>query len=366
MDYQYESPALFLSRDGGINWYEIKKGIWIYEIGNHGGLLVIAEYEKPSKKIYYSYDEGITWEEMTISDEEISIKNILIEPESASQRFLVYGIKHDPTSNPIGIVITLDFSFLNIRICSESDYENWTPISGTAKSDNSCILGKKIMYSRRKRESKCLYSESYERKITVNLCDCTNDDFQCDIGYHRVEPGDPCTPISNKYESTSPPENCVGYYKISRGYRKVPGNVCKGGYKFDPILVACPYNKFLYAIKILLIICVIGAIVGFIVFIIINSDLSLNDILEGLGSFKPSVNLGINQKVPANYLNLDINADDNTLFEDDVIIGNKNETKSKEINNNNNEKNKLDDKENNNNISDINTEINNIIEKERK
>ena len=115
----------------------------------------------------------------------------------------------------------------------------------------------------------------------------------------------------------------------------------------------------------ILIICVIGAIVGFIVFIIINSDLSLNDVLEGLGSFKPSVNFGINQKVPANYLNLDINADDNTLFEDDVIIGNKNETKSKEKNNNDNEKNKLDGKENNN-ISDINTEINNIIEEKKE
>ena len=363
MDYQYENPALFLSRDGGINWYEIKKGIWIYEIGNHGGLLVIAEYEKPSRKIYYSYDEGINWEEMVISDEEIEIKNILIEPESASQRFLVYGIKNDPKSQPKGIVISLDFSFLNIRICSESDYENWSPISSTAKNENNCILGKKIIYSRRKRESKCLYSESYERKITVNLCDCTNDDFQCDIGYHRIEPGDPCTPISSKYESTSPPENCVGYYKISRGYRKIPGNICKGGYKFDPILVACPYNKFLYAIKVILIICVIGAIIGFIAFIVINSDLSLNDVLEGLGSFKPSVNFGINQKVPANYLNLDINTDDNTLFEDDIIIGNKNESKEK----NNNEKNKLNVKENNNNnITDLNTEINNIIEEKKE
>ena len=49
------------------------------------------------------------------------------------------------------------------------------------------------------------------------------------------------------------------------------GDISKGGYKFDPILVACPYNKFLYAIKMILLICVIGAIVGFIVFIIINT-----------------------------------------------------------------------------------------------
>jgi hypothetical protein len=288
----------------------------------------------------------------------------------------------DP-KHPKGIIINLDFSFLNMRLCTESDYENWSPISSTAKTEtNNCILGKKIMYNRRKRESKCLYSENYERKITVNYCDCTNDDFQCDIGYHRNEPGDPCTPLNSKYETTSPPENCVGYYKISRGYRKIPGNVCKGGYKFEPILVACPYNKFLYAIKILLYICVIGGFLGFIVFIFMNSDLSLNDVLEGLGSFKPTVNFGINQKVPANYLNLDINPEDNTLFEDDVIIGKKsnnndvnNENKDSSLkvneNKNNNKtdnKNNInnDDKNNNdNNISDINTQINNIIEEKK-
>lgn len=32
----------YLSRDGGLNWIEIMHGSNIYEIGDHGGLLVVA------------------------------------------------------------------------------------------------------------------------------------------------------------------------------------------------------------------------------------------------------------------------------------------------------------------------------------
>ena len=33
----------YMSRDGGVSWSEIKKGSHIYEIGNHGGILVMAK-----------------------------------------------------------------------------------------------------------------------------------------------------------------------------------------------------------------------------------------------------------------------------------------------------------------------------------
>lgn len=35
--------STYISRDGGIVWTEIKKGSHIYEIGDHGGLIVMAE-----------------------------------------------------------------------------------------------------------------------------------------------------------------------------------------------------------------------------------------------------------------------------------------------------------------------------------
>lgn len=33
----------YLSRDGGLSWVEIKKGSYIYEISNHGGLIVMSK-----------------------------------------------------------------------------------------------------------------------------------------------------------------------------------------------------------------------------------------------------------------------------------------------------------------------------------
>jgi hypothetical protein len=37
-----ERIATYLSRDGGLNWAEVRKGAFIYEFGDHGGLIVMA------------------------------------------------------------------------------------------------------------------------------------------------------------------------------------------------------------------------------------------------------------------------------------------------------------------------------------
>ena len=39
-----DSPKnLYISRDGGTKWRSVKPGQWIYEIGDHGALLVVAK-----------------------------------------------------------------------------------------------------------------------------------------------------------------------------------------------------------------------------------------------------------------------------------------------------------------------------------
>jgi Sortilin, neurotensin receptor 3, len=73
-----------LSRDGGLNWSEVRKGSHIYEIGDHGGLLIMAGNINATTEIIYSFNEGLTWHEMTISDTPIRITNIIIEPKSVS------------------------------------------------------------------------------------------------------------------------------------------------------------------------------------------------------------------------------------------------------------------------------------------
>ena len=75
---------MVVSRDGGIEWTIAKKGDWIYEIGNHGALIVIAKREEPTLDIQFSLDEGLTWKKFTISETPILIENIIIEPNSVA------------------------------------------------------------------------------------------------------------------------------------------------------------------------------------------------------------------------------------------------------------------------------------------
>ena len=56
--------ALYLSRDGGLNWKQIRDGCHIYEIGDHGAILVIAPKGVPSHHVEFSWDEGETWEKL--------------------------------------------------------------------------------------------------------------------------------------------------------------------------------------------------------------------------------------------------------------------------------------------------------------
>jgi hypothetical protein len=66
-------------------------GTHIYEIGDHGALIVISRKDGPTNFIEFSWDEGETWEHLQISERDVFIENIIIEPNSISQQFMVYG-----------------------------------------------------------------------------------------------------------------------------------------------------------------------------------------------------------------------------------------------------------------------------------
>lgn len=277
-----ESINTFLSRDGGLNWFEIKKGSHIYEIGDHGALIIIADDTNPSTEVFYSWDEGLSFEPLKISDEKFLIKNIIIEPTSTSQHFVIYG-ESQKKGDTKGIVIGLDFSGLHEPQCrnpdmpdtNESDYEKWTPNDG--RLGRECLMGHKTIYIRRKRESQCYNGLTYERKTIVEHCDCSEMDYECDFGFARSAPGEPCVNIHKKPEDNNKdnietqvltaPEKCHDYYKISRGYRKIPGNTCVNGVKFDPILIPCPYSGIFAGLGIIFFIIIIAVLVVIIYFV---------------------------------------------------------------------------------------------------
>ena len=72
----------YLSRDGGLSWFEVAKGSHIYEFGDHGGLIVMVKDMEPTNECLYSWDEGLTWKTHKFSEKPISVNNVIIEPYS--------------------------------------------------------------------------------------------------------------------------------------------------------------------------------------------------------------------------------------------------------------------------------------------
>lgn len=79
-----EPKNLYISRDGGLVWKSVKPGSHIYEIGDHGALIVTAKMNQPVTEIEFSWDEGMTWSSFKISEKPIYVENIIIEPNSMS------------------------------------------------------------------------------------------------------------------------------------------------------------------------------------------------------------------------------------------------------------------------------------------
>jgi len=194
---------LFLSRDGGLNWKGLRRGTHIYEIGDHGAIIVIAKKREPTNYIEFSWDEGETWEKMVISERDLLIENIIIEPNSVSQQFMVYGNyaddsgdDYEPMTSALNqaFLVYLDFSSLHEPQCKgidnagtpDSDYELWTPHDGRF-GENQCFLGMHKTFVRRKQSSMCYNGEEHEMVTHVEPCTCADIDFECDIGYIRNE-----------------------------------------------------------------------------------------------------------------------------------------------------------------------------------
>lgn len=220
--------------------------------------------QEATNKLLYSWNEGDTWEELEISETPFEITNIIIEPTNTALSFLVHGKK---------TVVAIDFTSLNKRNCQgidnpdniDSDYELWSP---NDESNPKCLMGKRVTYERRKREAECFNTQNFERKLFIQNCECTEEDWECDLGFERKNQG-PCT-HTKSLQYINPNEeflNCSVYYYITQGYRKVAGDACIGGVDHSPIRVPCSRNGKLnssniYILVILAVLIVLILLIG--------------------------------------------------------------------------------------------------------
>lgn len=86
-------------------------------------------------------------------------------------------------------------------------------------------------------------------------CTCTDADYECDMNYVRNKGGkceivpDPLDAAGHRH-LTEKEEDCAleGFYTITQGYRKIPGNQCYGGNQLEPYRRPCTSFAWLSSI----------------------------------------------------------------------------------------------------------------------
>ena len=324
-----EDINTYISNDGGRTFREVRKGIYIYEIGDHGGLIVMTLANKATNILIYSLDEGFTWDEYIFSDNLIRVENILIENTSSTQYFIIYG-DYLEKKRKIDVTITVDFTNIT-RKCegmdspnsNNSDYETWSPgdfqlsikslITVNEKQNinkENCLMGKQMIYTRKKLTSKCFNSGNTIKKTIASICKCTDKDYECDLGYSRDVGLDSITTshcVKTNYNKELDDfqlfeilNSCVGYYALSDGYRKVPGNQCSGGVNHDPTFIPCSNQAIFssFGVILFIVLSIILVILLYLAFNnnFVNNPTEIRNIFSKTkkerSNFEPGVNLG--------------------------------------------------------------------------
>lgn len=269
-DMAVDEVGTFFSRDAGRTWIEIRKGSSIYEISDHGSLIVVAAEGMKTDQVQYSWDEGLTWDTAQLPSP-MEVTSIRTDPKSSSLHFAVLG----RTSVGVGVSVTLDFNTLHKREChgenrageSSSDYELWSPRDPDGGAEGTCVLGRSVVYTRRKQKAKCHNGVKRERQTVRRNCKCTSHDFECAPGFELVSGGTTCGPqkfedraADNEMESTAEFQGdmlalykddtvlndlCSKYSDKSHlyapsGHRRVPGDTCTGGLDMGEKKFVCP------------------------------------------------------------------------------------------------------------------------------
>jgi len=232
----------YVSRDGGLTWAEAHKGVYIYEFGNHGGLLIMADWNQAAKEVVYSLDEGQSWSHIDFAKDPVSIENILTEPVALSTTFLLYGRRGGR-----GLLYHLDFEGVHERPCLDiqhagapsSDFEMWTPSDGTG---GKCLMGHQLQYTRRKQQARCFAASDLRWPTSQKNCQCSAEDFECEIGFVRAFQSLTCTVEGSAADLPALwRRECDTSGTIdATPYRRIVGDTCEGGWQPPPLQFQCP------------------------------------------------------------------------------------------------------------------------------
>lgn len=240
-------PGVYISRDAGLTWKQILKDYHFFNMGDHGGILVAVKYFKSkgeTNEILYSTDEGEKWMSTDFHSTNLKVYGLMTEPDTNTTIFTLFGSEQDEHR---WLIIKVDLKNAFTSNCTEDDYKFWAPGNDTFMP---CVLGLQDTYQRRKPHANCYNGVGYERPIRQEICKCSRWDFDCDFGFSRTgTENSPCVrnrTVTN-YDPYAIPSSCKPgqYYKRTKGYRKIEGDVCIEGQssQFVPQSIPCPMDE---------------------------------------------------------------------------------------------------------------------------
>ncbi|KAF8798604.1 vacuolar protein sorting/targeting protein 10 [Phlegmacium glaucopus] len=232
----YTDSDTFLSRDAGFTWQEVHKDAHLWEFGDSGSIVVMANDEEPTDHVLYSTDEGLTWREYQFTQERMRVKSIVTVPSDTSRKFILFGDYHRSLGS---IAVHLDFSALTSRQCNidaenpgKDDFELWSP---SEERPEQCLFGRQTLYHRRVRSADCVVGDKQKaaNKVIQN-CPCARADFECEFNYVKNS-NDECvlvpgtTPLPDE-------QSCAGgeeFWYERTPYRLIPYSSCENGDRSD-------------------------------------------------------------------------------------------------------------------------------------
>ncbi|KAF9524397.1 Oligoxyloglucan reducing end-specific cellobiohydrolase [Crepidotus variabilis] len=232
----YTESDTFLSRDAGFTWEEVHKDAHLWEFGDSGSILIMANDEEPTNHVLFSTDEGLNWREYQFSEHPFRVYAIVTVPMDTSRRFILFGGFPGQSGSA---AIHIDFSSLTSRKCAidfenpgKDDFELWSP---SENRPEQCLFGRQTLYHRRVRDANCIVGDQKKAadRIVEN-CPCTKADFECEFN-HVKNANDDCVLVPG----TTPLEDdgtCRGddeYWYERTPYRKIPFSTCVEGYRPD-------------------------------------------------------------------------------------------------------------------------------------
>lgn len=245
---------MFISRDGGKSFHLLHRGTRIYEIVNHGSLVIMIPDSGLTNVLSFTDDEGAHTTECDFLSGTglgpVIIDSLVVDPDGSLPYALIEAHQTTPGGRTKTFIIHLDFTRAQDYICGgydrpdapDSDYEVWNP---SDYSGSTCILGRRLAYERKKPDRDCMNAVVYQPIATNQSCPCRLADYECadcfekDFASGKCMIKDVCTGVVNPFVA---PENCTGYWTRSSGHVLLPGDYCSlsTGLDLRPREVVCP------------------------------------------------------------------------------------------------------------------------------